>query len=174
METIADASPVVQKTAIISKQPNLKRKREVDSENDDEPRQFRRVRMKCRQRARNQDGQDEAEPEALSNFGEGTIRCICGAQNHYPIHSLSASTANTWLIQCIDCKDWQHRSCVGTANGNDPPSGYYCELCRNLSLNFETTMLWISVGAIRDFLRDDVWVVGAAGRNTLPIFSLCV
>ena len=136
METIADASPVVQKTAITSKPPILKRQREVDSENDDEPRHFRRVRMKCRQRARNQDGQDKAESEALSDFGEVTIRCICGAQDNvrtlgnYSDHSLSASMASNLLIQCIRCKVWQHRSCVGAANGNDPPRGYYCEQCQ--------------------------------------------
>ena len=129
METIVHPSPVVQKTAIIPKQPNLKRQREVDPEDDDEPRHFRRVRMKCRQRARNQDGQDEAESEALLNLDEGTIRCFCGVQNYYLVHLLSASQASTWLIQCIECKVWQHRSCVGAANGNDPPSGYYCEQC---------------------------------------------
>ena len=136
METIADTSPVVQKTAITSKPPILKRQREVDSENDDEPRHFRRVRMKCRQRARNQDGQDEAESEALSDFGEETIRCICGAQDNvrtrgdYSDYLLSANMASNLLIQCIDCKVWQHRSCVGAANGNDPPRGYYCEQCQ--------------------------------------------
>ena len=134
VETIANASPVVQKTAIIPKQLNLKRQREVDSENDDEPRHFRRVRMKCRQRARNRDGQDEAESEALLNLDEGTISCVCGAQSHYSVHSLSANTASACFIQCIDCKVWQHRSCVGTANGNDPPSGYYCPRCQGMML----------------------------------------
>ena len=137
METIADVSPAVQKTAVPSKQPILKRQREVDSENDDEPRQFRRVRMRCRQQARKEDCQDEAESEALSGFGKGTIRCICGAQDtrragDYSDRSLSAGVAGNWLIQCIDCKVWQHRSCVGAANGNDPRSGYHCEQCPRL------------------------------------------
>ena len=133
METIADGSPVIQKTATTSKQPILKRQREVDSENDDEPRQFRRVRMKCRQQARNQDCHDKVMSETL--LRRGTIRCICGAQDKVTTlednsdHSLSTSISSTWLIQCIDCKVWQHRSCVGTANGNDPTSGYYCEQC---------------------------------------------
>lgn len=138
VETIADASPFGQRTAIAPKEPILKRKREVDSENDDEPRHFRRVRMKCRQRARNQNGQGEAESKTLSVSGEGTIRCVCGAQDDYADHSLSASTASIWLIQCLDCNAWQHRSCVGTANGNDPPSGYYCEQCRSVGLGLGT------------------------------------
>ena len=133
VETITDGSPVVPKTAITPKQPILKRQQEVDSENDDEPKHFRRVRMKCRQRARNRDGQDEKESKALSDLGEETIRCICGAQDDYSNHLLSASIPSLWLIQCIDCKVWQHRSCVGTANGNDPSSGYYCERCPRLN-----------------------------------------
>ena len=138
METIADASPAVQMTAMTFKQPILKRQREIDSENDDEPRHFRRVRMKCRQQARKEDCQDEAESEALFEFAEGTIRCICGAQNKvrrvgdYADRSLSASVASNWLIQCLFCKVWQHRSCVGAANGNDPRSGYHCEQCPRL------------------------------------------
>ena len=138
VETIADASSFGQKTAIASEQPILKREQEVDSENDDEPRHFRRVRMRCRQRARNQDGQDEAESEALSDCGEGTIRCVCGAQNNYSDHSLPASIASTLLIQCVGCNVWQHRSCVGTANRNDPPGGYYCEQCRRVGHSLGT------------------------------------
>ena len=138
---MADASPAVQKTAVPSKQPILKRQREVDSETDDEPRLFRRVRMKCRQQARKEDCQDEAESEALSGFGKGTIRCICGGQDKvrtlgdYSDRPLSAGVAGNWLIQCIDCKVWQHRSCVGAANANDPPSGYRCEQCLGLLNN---------------------------------------
>ena len=129
VETIGyDASPAVPKTAITSKHPTVKRKREVGSESDDEPRHFRRVRMKCRQQARKEDCQDEAECEALSEFGERTVRCICGAQ-HYVRENIAST--RTWLIQCIRCKNWEHRSCVGTANGNDPPNGYYCEECLN-------------------------------------------
>ena len=140
METIADASPAGQKTAITSKQPNLKRRREEDSGNDDEPRHFRRVRLKCRRRARGKNCQDEAESEALSGlsseFDGGMIRCICKLQDKlrmvedYLDYSPSVSMASNWLIQCVDCKVWQHRSCSGTANGNDPLSGYYCEQCR--------------------------------------------
>ena len=57
VEIIADASPFGHRTTIAPKQPILERKREEDSENDDEPRHFRRVRIKCRERARNQNGQ---------------------------------------------------------------------------------------------------------------------
>ena len=133
METIVDTS-MVQKAALPSKRASSKRKQGTGSGSDDEPRHFRRVRMKCRQRARNQDRQHEAESEGLSDFG---IRCICGAKDtvrllgDYSDPSLSVSMASTtWLIQCIGCKVWQHRSCVGTANGNDPPSGYHCEQCQ--------------------------------------------
>ena len=135
VETIADTS-VVQKPAVPFKRASSKRKQGTGSGSDDEPRHFRRVRMKCRQRARNQDRQDEAGSEALSDLG---IRCICGAKDtvrllgDYSDPSLSVSMASTWLIQCIDCKVWQHRSCVGTANGNDPPSGYHCEQCQTLN-----------------------------------------
>ena len=134
METIADGSPIVQKIAITPKQPVSKRQREEDSENDDEPKHFRRVRMKCRQRAGKKDCQENAKFETI--LQRGWIRCICGAQDKVRTlednsdHSLSTGIPSTWLIQCINCKVWQHRSCVGTANGNDPLSGYYCEQCQ--------------------------------------------
>ena len=118
---MADVSPAVEMTAVPSKRQYLKRQREADSEDDDEPRHFRRVRIRCRQRT------------SLSVSGDGTLRCVCGAQENLgenrPDSAPLARLATTWLIQCVHCKFWQHRSCVGTANGNDPPRGYYCEQC---------------------------------------------
>ena len=126
---MADAAPVVMKTPTPGQRPSPKRRREEDSESEDEPRHFRRVRIRCRQRATNQSRSHEAEFETLIS-GEQTIRCICGAQNDLksPANNISA-----WLIQCGDCKVWQHRSCVGTANGSDPPGGFYCERCPRAS-----------------------------------------
>ena len=127
-------TPVLQKTAEPMKGPSLKRLQEESSESDDEPRQFRRVRIRCRQRARKKSSTGEAESETLE-FGDETIRCICGAQFNLGIIGNSSEHApprrpiTAWLIQCGDCKVWQHRSCVGTANGSDPPEGYYCERC---------------------------------------------
>lgn len=134
VETIADVAPVVPKTDLPIKRPCLKRRREEEPESDDEPRQFRRVRIRCRQRAKNQDSQDEAEFEALRS-GEEMIRCICGTHDDLGLlgnnlhYAPSARKIRAWLIQCGDCKAWQHRSCVGTANGNNPPGGFYCEQC---------------------------------------------
>lgn len=131
---MADVAPVVQKTAVPFKQPSLKRRREEESEIDDEPRHFRRVRMRCRQPATKQNGQDEAEFENLKS-GEEIIRCVCGTQadlgllGNDPDRGPSVRTTTAWLIQCRDCKIWQHRSCVGTANGTNPPGGFYCERC---------------------------------------------
>ena len=134
VETAVDLSPVVEKTVVPSKRSSAKRRREADLESDDEPRHFRRVRIRCRQRAREEARQDRAESDTLSVPGGGTIRCVCGAQDDLrqledsPYSALSARTVRTWLIQCVDCRDWQHRSCVGTANGNDPPA-YCCARC---------------------------------------------
>ena len=130
-----DVSPVVEKTAASSKRSSLKRQREADSESDDEPRQFRRVHIRCRQRAKKWGSQDGAGFETLSKSGTRTIRCICGERDDLGLlenasdHAPPTRTAETWLIQCVNCKVWQHRSCVGTANGNDPSGGWYCEQC---------------------------------------------
>ena len=130
-----DVSPVVERTAASSKRPSVKRQREADSESDDEPRQFRRVHIRCRQRAKKEGSQDGAEFDTLSKSGTRMIRCVCGERDDSELlenasdHSPSARTAGTWLIQCVDCKFWQHRSCVGAANGNDPLGGWYCGQC---------------------------------------------
>ena len=133
-------TPVVQKTAAPIERPSLKRRRVEDSESDDEPRQFRRVRIRCRQRARKQNSKDEVGFEALRS-GDEIIRCICGTQDDLGLlgnnldSAQSARTIRTWLIQCCDCKAWQHRSCVGTANENDPLGGFYCEQCSKVKPN---------------------------------------
>ena len=136
VETISDVSPIENKTAVPTKQPSLKRQREIDSESDDEPRHFRRVRMRCHQRARKQGCQSKAEYKAPSEYEMGTIRCVCGAHDNLGLleddseDAQPVRMANTWLIQCVNCKFWQHRSCVGAANGNDPCGGYYyCSSC---------------------------------------------
>ena len=91
-------------------------------------------------RARKGGRQDEAESEFLPNSGVGTVRCICGAQDKLRQASRknarfagATETARSWLIQCVGCQIWQHRSCVGTTNGNDPPGGYHCERCRKVN-----------------------------------------
>lgn len=130
-----DVSPVVEKTAASSKRPSVKRQGEADSESDDEPRQFRRVHIRCRQQAKKEGSQEKADFDTLSKSETRTIRCVCGERDELGLlenasdHAPSARTAEMWLIQCVDCKFWQHRSCVGTANGNDPLGGWYCEQC---------------------------------------------
>lgn len=128
VETVVDEPSVVEKTPVPLERPRPKGQQEADSQSDDEPRQFRRVRLRCLQQAENQGFPDEAESGTLSESGWGTIKCICGHIDH----AQSVREARTWLIQCVDCKVWQHRSCVGTANGYDPPGGYYCEECREM------------------------------------------
>ena len=123
METTADVAPIVQKAAAPVQRPSIKRQREEESENDDEPSQFRRVRIKCRQRARKQRSAGKAGSEAFES-GEETIRCICGTQ--HDIGRSSARSIAEWLIQCKACHVWQHRSCVGFANGR---TGFYCGYC---------------------------------------------
>lgn len=130
VETMADVAPVVRKTGAPVKQTLLKRRREEDSESDDEPRQFRRVRIRCRQRTRRPISQAEAEFETL-NPGKEIVNCVCGTRDY----ASSARSIRSWLIQCVECKVWQHRSCVGTANGNDPPKGFYCERCPHFPLS---------------------------------------
>lgn len=132
---IADVAPSIKMPALPSELPCPKRQREADSESDDEPRQFRRVRIRCLRRAEKQGCQDEAKFENLSEPGWETVRCICGTQSNLRLPeytSHGARPTRMWLIQCVDCKVLQHRSCVGTANGYDPPGGYYCGECRGV------------------------------------------
>ena len=131
---MADVAPVQQRSAVPFVRPSLKRRWEDDDESDDEPRKFRRVRIRCRQRAGKQSSQDQAEFE-VPRSGTETIRCICGAQDDLGLLRNSSSHASSaslraWLIQCVDCKAWHHRSCVGHANGKDPPGGiFFCGGC---------------------------------------------
>lgn len=131
---MADVAPIVQETDVPIQRPSSKRQREEDSESDDEPRQFRRVRVRCCQRAERQSGRDDADVEALKS-GQEIIRCVCGTQDDLELlendsdDAPSVRRVRAWLIQCGDCKVWQHRSCVGTANGKDPTGGFYCERC---------------------------------------------
>lgn len=135
---MADVAPNVPKAPVPIERPSPKRPREEDSESDDEPRQFRRVRIRCRQRTAKQRSRNEPELKALQPEGE-TIRCVCGTQDglellgNHPDHAPSASKTRAWLIQCGGCNVWQHRSCVGTANGKDPPKGFYCEQCSKVT-----------------------------------------
>ena len=136
---MADVAPSVQKPPVpVVERPSLKRPREEDSESDDEPRQFRRVRIRCRQRTGKQFSRNEPGFRALQSGGE-IIRCICGTQDdlellgNNPDYASSASKIRAWLIQCGDCNVWQHRSCVGTANGNDPLEGFHCEQCSKVT-----------------------------------------
>ncbi len=122
---MADAAPVVQKADIPINGSSLKRRREEDSQSDeesaDEPRHFRRVRIRC-QRAKNKSTEDKPEFKALVSE-DGVMRCVCGAQDdlrQLRSHASSARPIRSWLIQCGDCKIWQHRSCVGFGNRKDP------------------------------------------------------
>lgn len=125
---MADVASVVQKADIPINGSSLKRRREENSESDDEsadePRHFRRVRIRC-QRAEKQSTEDKTEFETPVS-GDVVIRCICGAQDdllrlrNKSGHASSARPIRSWLIQCGKCKVWQHRSCVGFGNGKDP------------------------------------------------------
>lgn len=126
-------APAVQKKAGPHKPPSPGSRQDEDPESaDDEPRQFRRVRIRCRQGGR----------ETMTITITMTIRCICGAQHNdsrlLPWHALNdptfARSNQAWLIQCGECKAWQHRSCVGAENGYDPPAGFYCERCTGARL----------------------------------------
>ena len=126
VETTADVAPIMQKAAVLVQRPSIKRQREEESESDDEPSQFRRVRIKCRQRARKQRSAGEAVIEAFQP-GDATLRCVCGTQ-----HGLtSAASLVDWLVPCNSCNVWQHRSCVGFANGK---KGFYCGHCLPLCI----------------------------------------
>ena len=121
------------KTATPVGGPFLKRRREEDSESENELRQFRRVRIRCRQQARKQSKRDEAQRELLESGGK-LIRCVCGTQDvgmrwDTSDYLLFATANQAWLIRCAVCKVWQHRSCVGAENGNEPPGGFCCERC---------------------------------------------
>lgn len=128
VETTAHVAPVVHKIASPVRGPILKRRREEDSESDDEERQFRRVRIRC------QKNRDEAKREMFESGGK-MIRCICGTQDVVGMlwdtsdYLLFATANQAWLIRCVVCKVWQHRSCVGAENGNDPLGGFNCERC---------------------------------------------
>ena len=121
VEITADVAPTMQKAAVPVQRQSMKRQLEEESESDDEPSQFRRVRIKCRQRARKQRSAGEVVIEAFKS-GEETLRCVCGTQ-----HGLtSAALMADWLVPCNSCNVWQHRSCVGFANGKE---GFYCGHC---------------------------------------------
>lgn len=116
--------------------PSLKRRRDDDAEdddggNDDEPRQFRRVRLRCRRLATRK-GSQEGAAHNLFEFEGGMIRCICGTQESMESLSDRVFPSTSWLVQCDNCQVWQHRSCVGTANGRNPSGGFYCEQCSRL------------------------------------------
>lgn len=62
-------------------------------------------------------------------------RCICGHEELQPsqIHNLHRQRKNfdpDFFIQCDNCHVWQHGYCVGIANDQEAPEGYYCEKCR--------------------------------------------
>ena len=131
---VAPVAPVVEQTAVSSTQPSSKRKREAEPEDDDEPRHFRRVRVKCHLRARKESHQSTPEVDSSSEFEEGMMMCICGMQGKNP--STFAPSPDARLVQCVACKIWQHRSCVGTANGSDPAGGWYCGQCSAAGLEY--------------------------------------
>lgn len=137
---MADAAPCVTNFPARSQRPSPERPREEDSESEDEPRQFRRVRIRCRQQARKQSSAGGTESGTLKS-GSKRIRCICGVQKDLDLpgndsdYEPSATPISAWLIQCRDCKFWQHRSCIGAENGNDPLGGFYCEQCPRLGFH---------------------------------------
>lgn len=51
---------------------------------------------------------------------EGVTRCICGSNDE----------DIGLMIQCENCKCWQHCSCMGMHREEDCPDVYYCEQCR--------------------------------------------
>ena len=128
--------PRPEKTAAIpSEMPPLQRRREADSEDDgdDEPRLFRRVRIKCRQRAKKTTYQRRVEISPL--FETFALRCVCGARDDLRLLESETNfdlSPRALLIQCVNCKAWQHRSCVGAANGKTPPGGWLCGQCSKI------------------------------------------
>ena len=173
VETVVDGPSVVERTPVPYERPRPKGQQEADSQSDDEPRQFRRVRLRCLQQAEKQGYQDGAESETLSDSGLGTIRCICGTQNNLVLPEYTsddARPARMWLIQCVGCKVWQHRSCVGTANGYDPPGSYYCEECREVK-PIDSLVTGDAKECTNeckdDIVKDDSNTVHRGGRNAL-------
>ncbi|MCJ1379558.1 hypothetical protein MMC17_002659 [Xylographa soralifera] len=92
-----------------------------------------------------------APPNPESPDKGDIIRCVCG-QEEYPGLGMSARNAfesatyhnrtstsffavdpqhlGSLLIQCDDCKFWQHGNCVGVQNAASCPDQYFCEQCR--------------------------------------------
>ncbi|MCJ1479097.1 hypothetical protein MMC13_007781 [Lambiella insularis] len=61
-------------------------------------------------------------------------RCLCG-NIEYSGNSIAFNPDGTvfigsTLIQCDECKVWQHGVCVGIISREDSPTEYFCELCR--------------------------------------------
>lgn len=70
--------------------------------------------------------EDEALPvdeEALDEAEDdgGTTRCVCGKTD---------DNGGDWMIQCEQCKAWQHGPCVGLLSEKAAPEMYYCEECK--------------------------------------------
>ncbi|KAL1918802.1 uncharacterized protein VTP21DRAFT_2824 [Calcarisporiella thermophila] len=61
----------------------------------------------------------EGDDEEMEGEDGGFTRCICGEVHHEGI-----------MIQCEECKVWQHCICVGIVSEKGIPDMYYCEECR--------------------------------------------
>ncbi|KAL1924405.1 uncharacterized protein VTP21DRAFT_7440 [Calcarisporiella thermophila] len=62
------------------------------------------------------------EPETVEEEDSddgGQTRCVCGEAHHDGI-----------MIQCEECKVWQHCICVGIVSEKGIPDLYYCEVCK--------------------------------------------
>jgi hypothetical protein len=66
----------------------------------------------------NQGGSEKATPEKKDARPKGVVRCLC--------NTLVAQGA---MVQCADCKVWQHNKCVGLGEGDLVPE-FRCEACR--------------------------------------------
>jgi hypothetical protein len=63
--------------------------------------------------------EEEEEEEDNTDEGEERTRCPCGRVENFGT-----------MIQCDDCKVWQHAKCVGFRKLSEIPEHYFCEECR--------------------------------------------
>ncbi|GJD10393.1 Putative histone deacetylase complex subunit cti6 [Galdieria sulphuraria] len=62
---------------------------------------------------------DEEEEELNSEDSEEKTRCPCGRIENFGT-----------MIQCDECRVWQHAKCVGFRKLSEIPEQYFCEECR--------------------------------------------
>ncbi|KAF9524046.1 hypothetical protein CPB83DRAFT_886565 [Crepidotus variabilis] len=67
---------------------------------------------------------DQPQDPAEDEEEQGVTRCVCGSSEDDP-------EAGEFMVQCEDCKVWQHGPCMGyQTEAQIPEDDYYCEQCR--------------------------------------------